>query len=99
MRLNQSLTAYSRLALFRPQRINRTTIPYYQKRFNPQNAGQISSGLLDQNTNSGAEEEKKGGGNNGGSDSEPNLRSTLLRMFETAATTFASIAILGCVDG
>jgi hypothetical protein len=32
-----------------------------------------------------------------GQDSDPTFKSTILRMLETAATTFASIAVLGCV--
>jgi hypothetical protein len=63
------------------------------KRFNsnPQNTGQYTPDPTDQNDSD--EGQSKGQGRN--SDSDPNLKSTILKMLETAATTAASIAILG----
>lgn len=64
----------------------------YPRRFYAQNPGEPNSGLLDDSVsdNGDAKDDKKG-------DSEVNLKSMAFRMFESAATTFASIAILGCV--
>ena len=55
---------------------------------NPQNTGQYTPDPTDQN-----DEEDNGKGRK--ADSGPTLKSTILRMLETAATTAASIAILG----
>jgi hypothetical protein len=62
------------------------------KRFNsnPQNTGQVTPDPTDQNDS----DEGKGSGQ-GRRDSDPNFKSTILKMLETAATTAASIAILG----
>lgn len=88
MRFTPSIVAHARLGLFRQRRIplNRT-FPYIPRRLNSQNAGQ-SSGFLDHNADDAT-------GKTNGQDSEPNIKSVFLRIFETAATTFASLLILG----
>lgn len=60
------------------------------KRFNsnPQSTGQMTPDPTDQNDS----DEGKGKGQG---DSEPNFKSTILKMLESAATTAASIGILG----
>lgn len=83
-RLQRGWNTYARLARSRAPR----PVPYYPKRFNSQNPGQVTSGPLDQDDGDGGEKTKDDG---------PGLKSTILRMLETAATTFASIAILGYV--
>lgn len=61
------------------------------KRFNsnPQHAGQMTPDPTDQN------ESDEGKGHNCHGEPDPNIKSTILKMLETAATTAASIAILG----
>lgn len=96
MRLNQRLVTHSRLVLLRRHGLNQMIPPRHQnrysRRFYAQNPGEPNSGLLDDSVsdNGDAKDDKKG-------DSEVNLKSMAFRMFESAATTFASIAILGCV--
>ena len=79
--------------------INRFTRPqpravvYTPKRFNsnPQNTGQYTPDPTDQDD----PDEGKGKGQGRNGDSDPTFKSTFLKMMETAATTAASIAILG----
>ncbi|RJE21972.1 hypothetical protein PHISCL_05676 [Aspergillus sclerotialis] len=85
--LQRSFALRARVAS--PLRVTRT-IPYYQKRFNSNpNPGQVNPDPMDQD---GPDED---GGKRKGRDDDPTLKSTILKMMETAATTFASIAILG----
>lgn len=89
--LQRSFALHSRVA--RPLRTTRA-IPYYQKRFNANpTPGQIGPQpqALDQD---GPDED---GGKGKKRDDDPTFKSTILKMMETAATTFASIAILGYV--
>ncbi|CAI7580602.1 unnamed protein product [Penicillium glandicola] len=92
-RLAQPARYYARQGLPRPLRINSRVVIHTPKRFNsnPQNAGQMTPDPTDQNESD--EGKGKGKGRNG--DSDPNFKSTILKMLETAATTAASIAILG----
>lgn len=85
-----SLIHHARLA--RPLRVSRT-IPYCPKRFNsqPPNPGQVNPDPL------GQDESDDKGGKGKGRDDDPTFKSTILKMMETAATTFASIAVLGYV--
>lgn len=89
-----ALLAVFRARLPRLHTVNRP-IPIASYRYSPmrfaQNAGQVQSGLLDE------QDDGKEGAGAGASNSDPTLKSTILRMFESAATTFASIFILGCV--
>ncbi|KAA8646195.1 ATP-binding protein [Aspergillus tanneri] len=81
-----SLISRPRVALSRPQRPH-PTVPYHSGRQFSQGPLLGAPDPLDQN----ARDEDKSRAD----DSEPTLRSTILKMLETAATTFASIAILG----
>lgn len=75
------------------RRFPRSVTSYGVRRFSnvPQGASPPQGqDMVDQST---AEDD---GGKGKNADSEPNFRSTLLKMFESAATTFASIAVLGC---
>ena len=69
---------------------SRPRIPIYSYNYVPSavrfasNPGEPQSGLLDDQ-----------GKDDGGNDSGPTMKTTLMRMFESAATTFASIFILG----
>lgn len=86
--LQRSFALHARVV--RPLRVPRI-LPYYQKRFNSNpNPGQVNPDPMDQD---GDEDRGKGKGRDDG----PTLKSTILKMMETAATTFASIAILGHV--
>lgn len=89
-RLAQPLTSCARQGLYRPLRTNPRILQCVPKRCNssnPQNTGQYTPDPTDQND---GEEEGRGRKND-----DPNLKSTILKMMETAATTAASIAILG----
>ena len=79
-------------------------IPYYNKRFNSPNSGQpsqpqpgqpqpgqVNPDPLDQDAGDDDKGKSKGQGD------DPNWKSTAFKMMETGATTFTSIAILGCV--
>ncbi|KAJ5692795.1 hypothetical protein N7462_002218 [Penicillium macrosclerotiorum] len=91
-RLAQPLASSARQGLSRPLKYSGRYVPYGLKRFNsssPQNTGQYTPDPTDQND--GDDDKGKGRKN----DSDPNLKSTILKMLETAATTAASIAILG----
>lgn len=95
MVLNRHLHSFIHQArLARSLRVTRH-IPYLPKRFNnqtqPPNPGQVNPDPMDQDDPD--EDGKKGKGQDDG----PTFKSTILRMLETAATTFASIAILGYV--
>lgn len=75
------------------RRCPRSVPSYSVRRFSniPQGASPPQGqDIVDQ---AGAEDE---GGKGKNADSEPNFRSTILKMLESAATTFASIAVLGC---
>lgn len=63
---------------------------YACKRYNsnPQNTGQYTPDPTDQNDGEDGQER-------GRKNDDPNLKSTILKMLETAATTAASIFILG----
>ncbi|KAJ5643873.1 uncharacterized protein N7484_006380 [Penicillium longicatenatum] len=89
-RLAPPLSSFSRQGLSRPLRSHGRILQYTGKRFNsnPQNTGKYNPDPTDQN-----EEEDQGRGHK--NDSDPNLKSTILKMLETAATTAASIFILG----
>jgi hypothetical protein len=92
-RLAQPTRLYARHGLPRPSRFNNRVVVHTPKRFNsnPQNTGQMTPDPTDQNDSD--EGNGKGHGRNG--DSDPNFKSTILKMLETAATTAASIGILG----
>lgn len=89
-RLAPPLSSFARQGLSRPVRPHGRILQYTGKRFNsnPQNTGKYSPDPAEQN-----EEEDQGRGQK--NDSEPNVKSTILKMLETAATTAASIFILG----
>jgi hypothetical protein len=91
-RLARPPPTFAQRGLFRPFRHNGRAPKAIGQRFNssnPQNAGQYKPDPTDQN------ESEEGQGKGRKNDSDPNLRSTILKMLETAATTAASIAILG----
>lgn len=90
-RLAQPLSCYARQGLSRPLRSNGRFVQSTFKRFNssdPKNMGQYTPDPTDQND---AEDDK----GRGRQSDDPNLKSTILKMLETAATTAASIFILG----
>ncbi|KAJ5293796.1 hypothetical protein PENANT_c002G01616 [Penicillium antarcticum] len=91
-RLVQPARCYAQRGLPRLWSNNRVVV-YTPKRFNsnPQNTGQYTPGPTDQPDS----DEGKGQGQGRNGDSDPNLKSTILKMLETAATTAASIFILG----
>jgi hypothetical protein len=91
-RLAQPARGYARRGLPRLRSNNRVVV-YTPKRFNsnPQNTGQYTPDPTDQPDS----DEGKGQGHGRNGDSDPNLKSTILKMLETAATTAASIFILG----
>ncbi|KAJ5890908.1 uncharacterized protein N7473_007136 [Penicillium subrubescens] len=91
-RLGHPLPSFARRGLTRPLRYNGIVLQATGQRFNssnPQNTGQYTPDPTDQN------ESEEGQGKGRKNDSDPNLKSTILKMLETAATTAASIAILG----
>ena len=96
-RLAPSFTSYARSfrarqGLSRPLRANGRTVQCALKRYNstnPQNPGQYTPDPTDQTD--GENDHGRGRKN----DSDPNFKSTILKMLETAATTAASIVILG----
>lgn len=91
-RLAHPLSSFTWRGLSRPLWNNSKILQLTGQRFNssnPQNTGQYKPDPIDQNES--AEDQGKGHK----SDSDPNLKTTILKMFETAATTAASIAILG----
>ncbi|KAJ5648388.1 hypothetical protein N7490_004760 [Penicillium lividum] len=90
-RLAPPLSSFARQGLSRPLRSHGRILQYTGKRFNsnPQNTGQYTPDPTDQN------EEDQGRSRGNDSDPNPNLKSTILKMLETAATTAASIFILG----
>lgn len=90
-RLAPVTSSFARQGLSRPLRSNGRVVQSVFKRYNssPQSAGRFTPDPTDQNDGG---DPKGQGGNN---DSEPNFKSTILKMLETAATTAASIAILG----
>ena len=92
-RLKQPVGCYTRQGLYKAIRPNNRVGVYIPKRFNsnPQNTGQMTPDPTDQNDS----DEGKGQGQGRSGDSDPNFKSTILKMLETAATTAASIAILG----
>ena len=84
--------ARARQGLLAPRQYNDRMVQCVTQRFNssnPQNTGQYAPNPdpTDQGDDAGGQGRK--------SDSDPNLKSTILKMLETAATTAASIAILG----
>lgn len=85
------LTLYGRQGLSRPIRPNGRVAQFISRGYNsnPQNTGQYTPDPTDQND--GEDDTGQGRSN----DSDPNFRSTILKMLETAATTAVSIAILG----
>lgn len=90
-RLTQPLSRTAWRGLPRPLRSSARFVPYQAQRFNssdPKNTGQYNPDPTDQND---SEEDR---GQSRKSD-DPTLKSTILKMLETAATTAASIAILG----
>lgn len=89
-RLAQPARCYARQGLPRPPRTNSRVVLHTCKRFNS-TPGQMNPNPSEQNDSD--EGKGKGQGRNG--DSDPNFKSTILKMLETAATTAASIAILG----
>jgi hypothetical protein len=91
-RLAHPLSSFARRGLTRPLWNNGRILQITGQRFNssnPQNTGQYRPDPTDQNES--GEDQGKGRKN----DSDPNLKTTILKMLETAATTAASIAILG----
>lgn len=90
-RLSPAVSSIARRGLVRPGiRPTGRVLQYASKRFNsnPQNTGQYTPDPTDQ----GEGEEDQGRGRK---NDDPNLKSTILKMLETAATTAASIFILG----
>ncbi|KAJ5953206.1 hypothetical protein N7454_000102 [Penicillium verhagenii] len=89
-RLTPPLSSFARQGLSKSIRPYGRILQYTAKRYNsnPQNTGQYTPDPTDQN-----DEEDRGRGRK--NDSDPNLKSTILKMLETAATTAASIFILG----
>ncbi|KAE8328783.1 hypothetical protein BDV39DRAFT_173282 [Aspergillus sergii] len=85
----RSLPIFSsgRLSLSRPLRANGVA-PYKSGMHFSQGSYQAAPNPLEQDAGDD-------GARSNGNDSEPNFRSTILKMMETAATTFASIAVLG----
>lgn len=91
-RLVHPLSPFARRGLTRTLRYNGRVLQATGQRFNssnPQNTGQYTPDPTGQN------ESEDGQGKGRKNDSDPNLKSTILKMLETAATTAASIAILG----
>lgn len=91
-RLAHPLSCLARRGLSRPLRYNASALQITGVRSNssnPQNTGQYTPDPTDQN------ESEEGQGKGRKNDSDPNLKSTILKMLESAATTAASIAILG----
>ncbi|KAJ5625811.1 hypothetical protein N7510_002120 [Penicillium lagena] len=92
-RLTQPLMARARQGLLAPRGCNDRTALCVSKRFNsslPQN----NTGQYAPNPDPTDRGDDEGGRGRSG-DSDPNLKSTILKMLETAATTAASIVILG----
>lgn len=91
-RLAQPVRSQARHSLHGALRPNHRAVVYTSKRFNsnPQNTGQYTPDPTDQDDSNDGKGKGQGGG-----DSNPNFKSTILKMLETAATTAASIAILG----
>lgn len=87
----RSLPIFSsgRFSLSRPLRANGVA-PYKSGMHFSQGSYQAAPNPLEQDAGDD-------GARSNGNDSEPNFRSTILKMMETAATTFASIAVLGYV--
>lgn len=89
MRLYQ--TCHRTLVLAGRRSRLRTTCPNWaipsSRRHNAQDTGRVSPCVMDQEDgdNPKGKEDKE----------DPNFKSTILKMLETAATTFASIAVLG----
>lgn len=90
-RFAQPVRFYARQGLPRPLKPRNRIMNLTPKRFNsnPKNTGQMTPDPTDQNES----DEGKGQSRNG--DPDPTLKSAILKMLETAATTAASIAILG----
>ncbi|KAJ5723373.1 hypothetical protein N7488_001408 [Penicillium malachiteum] len=88
-RLAPPLSSLARQGLVRPVRTHGRVVQYAGKRFNsnPQSTGQYAPDPTDQND---GEDRGRGSKND-----DPTLKSTILKMLETAATTAASIFILG----
>ncbi|KAJ5887838.1 hypothetical protein N7495_007879 [Penicillium taxi] len=89
----QPLSSYAKLSISRPTRSTPQLVPYALRRFNatdPRNTGQYTPDPTDQND--GEEGQDKGSKKES---NDPNFKSTILKMLETAATTAASIFILG----
>ncbi|KAJ5132492.1 hypothetical protein N7448_006650 [Penicillium atrosanguineum] len=90
-RLAQPLTCFTRQAWPRPLKSNGGLVQSTFKRFNssdPKNMGQYTPDPTDQN-------DAEDGKGQGRKSDDPNLKSTILKMLETGATTAASIFILG----
>ncbi|KAJ6004943.1 hypothetical protein N7540_012742 [Penicillium herquei] len=89
-RLAPPLSSFARQGLARPARTHGRIVQYACKRFNsnPQSTGQYAPDPTDQND--GGDDRGRGSRND-----DPTLKSTILKMLETAATTAASIFILG----
>ncbi|KAJ5092774.1 hypothetical protein N7456_008635 [Penicillium angulare] len=89
-RLAPPLSSFARQGLARPVRSQGRIVQYACKRYNsnPQNTGQYTPDPTDQN-------DGEDGQDRGRKNDDPNLKSTILKMLETAATTAASIFILG----
>ncbi|KAJ5609137.1 hypothetical protein N7528_009704 [Penicillium herquei] len=89
-RLAPPLSSLARQGLVRPARTHGRVVQFASKRFNsnPQSTGQYAPDPTDQND--GGEDRGRGSKND-----DPTLKSTILKMLETAATTAASIFILG----
>lgn len=73
----------------RTPRLNRPLPSYHSSRDFSGSSLLNAPDPLDQDANN------NGSDRNQSNDSDPTLKGTILRMFETAATTFASIAVLG----
>ncbi|KAJ5267035.1 hypothetical protein N7478_009843 [Penicillium angulare] len=89
-RLAPPMSSFARQGLARPIRPQGRIVQYACKRYNsnPQNTGQYTPDPTDQN-------DGEDGQDRGRKNDDPNLKSTILKMLETAATTAASIFILG----
>lgn len=71
----------------RPPRLNRPLPAFHSARDFSASSLLNAPDPLDQDAGAGERSQSN--------DSDPTLKGTILRMFETAATTFASIAVLG----
>ncbi|PWY92470.1 hypothetical protein BO70DRAFT_376141 [Aspergillus heteromorphus CBS 117.55] len=85
--VQRSMISLARAGPRRPLRTNRSVTPYLGRSFS-RGPARAASDAADQDSTKQGKSRENG-------EPEPTLRSTVLKMMETAATTFASIAVLG----